>query len=69
MSRPLAYDRAIFTPAGPRRLRCMICGSSISSNALARGAHERSLLHRQRLREREERRERGLGYMQGRGAS
>lgn len=69
MSRPPAYDRAIFTPAGPRRLRCMVCSCSISSNALARAAHERSLQHQERMRQIQERRARGLGYMQRRGAS
>lgn len=48
MARPPAYDRRTFAPAGPRQLRCLLCGVRVSSNALARAAHERSAPHRQR---------------------
>ncbi len=67
MASKLAYDARIFTPAGPRLLRCMVCGTRVSSNALARAAHERSDGHRRLVERRQERL--GLGYMQGRGAS
>ena len=30
-----------YAPAGPRGLRCLQCGKRISSNALARAAHDR----------------------------
>jgi len=30
-----------YTPAGPRRMTCRACGLTISTNALARAAHER----------------------------
>ncbi len=44
--------RRPYSPTGPRRMRCLICGVVISTNALGRAAHERGQHHQDELERR-----------------
>jgi hypothetical protein len=41
--------RPLYTPNGPRHQTCRICYVRISTNALARGSHERGRQHQENL--------------------
>lgn len=63
-----AYLFAGYDPAGPRRIRCRLCGAVISSNALARSGHERGKRHQAAIDQRhayEQRRRRAALERQG----
>lgn len=50
------WQRDGWAPNGPGHCRCPICGTTVSTNALARAAHCRGKKHQAAIEERQQRR-------------